>query len=161
MEYGRAATLECNVIAVRGITSKVDITWKNRLRTTILRRVENVTASIVNNSAVYTDQLVTPPLSVNDSGRVYYCEVSINSTYKITSLDSFVLNFIGKHFNMQIHRLYIAINYFTVSNYTAMHTIILSVKCIIFTYIRSYVVASYMHICTAYNVFILQYHLAM
>ena len=137
MEYGRAATLECNVIAVRGITSKVDITWKNRLRTTILRRVENVNANISNNLTVYTDQLVTPPLSVNDSGRVYYCEVSINSTFKITSFGSFVLNFIGKHFNMQIYKLYIAINYFTVLNYIAMHTIILPVKCMIFTYIAT------------------------
>ena len=143
---------------MRGITSRVNIIWRNRLNSTILRQVEDVTANISNNSAVYTDQLITPPLNVNDSGKVYYCEVSINSTFKITSFDRFVLNFISKYFNMQIHRLYIAINYFTVLycnayNYTAskMHDF----------YIHSYVVASYMHICTAYNVFILQYHLAM
>ena len=55
--------------------------------------MEDVTANIVNNSAVYTDHLVTPPLSVNDSGRVYYCEVSING---VRYYDSIVLDFIGE-----------------------------------------------------------------
>ena len=93
IEFGKATTLQCNVIAVRGITSRVDIFWRNELNSTIIKTVEDVTANIVNNSAVYTDQLVTPPLSVNDSGRVYYCEVSINrSRY----YDSIVLDFIGE-----------------------------------------------------------------
>ena len=85
VEFGRAATLECNVIAARGITSRVDIAWVilTENNYTIVRAVEDVTANIVDNSAVYTDQLVTPPLSVNDSGRVYYCEVSINSTLEV------------------------------------------------------------------------------
>ena len=68
-----------------------------RLYSTIVKTVEDVTANIVNNSAVYTDQLVTPPLSVNDSGRVYYCEVSIHATFKVTSFNNFVLNFVGKY----------------------------------------------------------------
>ena len=92
-EFGQAATLECNVIAVRGITSRVDITWRMKLYSTIVKTVEDVTANIVNNSAVYTDQLVTPPLSVNDSGIVYYCEVSIN---RVRYYDSIVLDFIGE-----------------------------------------------------------------
>ena len=93
VEFGQAATLECNVIAVRGITSGVDISWFTF--TGIVRTVEDVTANIVNNSAVYTDQLVTPPLSVNDSGRVYVCAVSINSTF-LTLYGTIVLDFIGK-----------------------------------------------------------------
>ena len=109
VEFGEAATLECNVTAVRGITSGVDIIWKNKLNLAMMRRVEDVTANIVDNSAVYTDQLVTPPLSVNDSGRVYYCEVSINSTFKITSFDSFALNFIGKYVLTHKYNVVIAI----------------------------------------------------
>ena len=82
VEFDKTTTLECNVIAVRGITSRVNLSWLTLTEYdfTILKRVEDVTANIVNNSAVYTDQLVTPPLSVNDNGRVYYCAVSINST---------------------------------------------------------------------------------
>ena len=94
VEFGQAATLECNVIAVRGITSRVDISWLTF--TGIVRTVEDVTANIVNNSAVYTDQLVTSPLSVNDSGRVYYCVVSINSTFGVSSYGVIVLDFTGK-----------------------------------------------------------------
>ena len=64
---------------------------------TIVRSVEDVTANIVDNSAVYTDQLVTPPLSVNDSGRVYVCAVSINSTIGATSYGTIILDFIGMY----------------------------------------------------------------
>ena len=94
VEFGQAATLECNVTTVRGITSRVDIIWLTF--TGIVRAVEDVTANIVNNSAVYTDQLVTPPLNVNDSGRVYVCAVSINSTFGVSSYGTTVLDFVGK-----------------------------------------------------------------
>ena len=94
VEFGQAATLECNVTTVRGITSRVDIIWLTF--TGIVRAVEDVTANIVNNSAVYTDQLVTPPLNVNNSGRVYVCAVSINSTFGVSSYGTTVLDFVGK-----------------------------------------------------------------
>ena len=79
---------------MRGITSRVDIIWMNGSSFTIVKRVENVTATIVNTSAVYTDQLVTPPLRTNDIGRVYYCEVSINGDRYNGSI---VLDFIGEY----------------------------------------------------------------
>ena len=96
VEFGKATTLECNVTTVRGITSRVDIIWRNGSNSTTVTTMENITANIVNNSAVYTNQLVTPPLSVNDSGRVYYCAVSINSTFGVSSYGTIVLDFIGK-----------------------------------------------------------------
>ena len=95
MEFGETTTLECNVIAVRGISSRVDIIWTTGFTT--VRRVNGVTASIVSNSAVYTDQFVTPPLSVNDSGRVYQCEVVINANFRINSFGNIVLDFTGKY----------------------------------------------------------------
>ena len=97
VEYGEAVTLKCNAITVRGITSSVDIQWITvyNYSYTIVRRVDNVTANIINNSAVYIDQLVTPPLSVNDDGRVYYCEVSINTTFGVSSSGSVLLDFVG------------------------------------------------------------------
>jgi len=91
VEFGKATTLKCNVIAVRGITSRVDIIWRTGITT--VRRANGVTANIISNSAVYTDQLITPLLSVNDNGRVYVCEVRINTTFGINSI---VLDFIGK-----------------------------------------------------------------
>ena len=94
MEFGRATTLECNAIAVRGITSRVDIIWTTGFRT--VRRVAGVTASTVNNSVVYGDQFITPPLSANDDGRVYQCEVVINADFRINAFGSIVLEFIGK-----------------------------------------------------------------
>ena len=94
MEFGKATTLECNAIAVRGITSRVDIIWTTGFRT--VRRAENVTTSTVNDSVIYSDQFITTPLSVNDKGRVYQCQVVINSNSKITAIGSIVLDFIGK-----------------------------------------------------------------
>ena len=79
---------------MRGITSRVDIVWITGFFTVVKRRAD-VTASIVDNSAVYTDQLVTSPLSVNDNGRVYYCVVNITATFLITSSDNIVLSLTG------------------------------------------------------------------
>ena len=95
-------TLECSAIAVRGVTSRVDIIWTTGFRT--VRRVEGITASIVNNSAIYTDQLVTPPLSVNDNGRVYQCQVVINADFRINVFGSIVLDFIGKQYVINVIR---------------------------------------------------------
>ena len=94
VEFGRATTLECNAIAVRGITSRVDIIWITGFRT--VRRVDNLTASTVNNSVVYSDQFITPPLSANDVGRVYQCQVVINADFRINTFGRIVLDFIGR-----------------------------------------------------------------
>ena len=96
VEFGETTTLECNVTAVRGITSRVSIVWLTGYNYTIVKTVDDVTANIVNNSMVYTDQLVTPPLSINDDGRAYYCVVSINVTYAVSFYGLFVLDFTGK-----------------------------------------------------------------
>ena len=79
---------------MRGIISSVNIVWVTftGLDYITVRTVEDVTANIVNNSTVYTDQLVTPPLSVNDSGKVYYCEFITNSTVESYFI---VLDFTG------------------------------------------------------------------
>ena len=61
-----------------------------------MRRVDGVTASIVNNSATYTDQLVISSLSVNDDRRLYQCQVVINSNFRINTFASIVLDFVGK-----------------------------------------------------------------
>ena len=105
VEYGKATTLQCNAIAVRGITSSVNIQWITvyNYSYAIVRRVDNVIANIVDNSEVYSDQLMIPPLNANDNGRVYYCEVNINATFGVSSYGIFVLDFTGKlHINVII-----------------------------------------------------------
>ena len=94
VKFNETTTLECKATAVRGITSRVDIIWFAEFNSSAVERVENITANIVNSSAVYTDQLVTPPLSANDNGRVYYCVVSINSTLEVNG--TIVLDLTGK-----------------------------------------------------------------
>ena len=96
LEYGKTTTLKCSVVAVRGITSRVDIIWLTGYNYTILKTVDNVTANIINNSAVYIDHLTTPPLGVNDNGRVYYCVMNISTTSRFNGFAGFTLEFTGK-----------------------------------------------------------------
>lgn len=78
VEFGKPATLQCNVIELREIArSRVDIIWMTQFST--VKRINDVKANIISNSTVYNDYLVTTPLSVNDNSIVYYCGVSINT----------------------------------------------------------------------------------
>ena len=107
VKFGDVTTLECTAVAVRGITSRVDIIWTTGFRT--MRRVEDITATIMNNSAIYTDQLVTPPLRVDDNGRVYQCQVVINADFQINTFGSIVLDFMGMYVMMHYMYIYILI----------------------------------------------------
>ena len=92
IEFGKPATLQCNVMSVRGIASRVDIIWMTEFST--LRRLNDVKANIISNSAVFNAHLVTPPLSVNNRGRIYYCGVSINTPSGVKFFNgSIVLDF--------------------------------------------------------------------
>ena len=95
VEFGETTTLECNVTAVRGITSRVDIIWITGYNHTIVRRIEDVEPYILGNSAVYIDTLVTSPLNINDNGRFYNCAVTINSTFGVSSYAIIVLHLTG------------------------------------------------------------------
>ena len=70
--------LQCNATIVRGITSTVDIIWTTG--DTQVRRVNNVTASSnINSTSVYNDSFIIPSLNISDIGKIYQCEVMINS----------------------------------------------------------------------------------
>ena len=96
LEYGETTTLECNAIAVRGITSRVDIVWVTGFFDNVVRRRSDARGNIVGNSTIYTDHLVTPPLSFDDNDRVYYCVININESNIFSAFSSIVLNFSGK-----------------------------------------------------------------
>jgi len=90
---GQSLTLECNVTAVRGITSRVDIVWSAddmELNRTVASSVT------INDSVIYTDLYTISPLSTSDEGRIYRCEVVINASTPVMANDSITLDVTGK-----------------------------------------------------------------
>ena len=77
LTIGDPLTLDCTVTAVRGISSSVDIIWTTGGRE--VRRVDNITADIENDYAIYTDSFEISSLSAIDNGREYQCTVVINA----------------------------------------------------------------------------------
>ena len=92
---GDPLTLDCTVTAVRDISSSVDIIWTTGGR--IVRRVDNITADIENDSAIYTDSFEISSLSTIDNGREYQCTVVINASPPVVSSDQIVLIFLGEY----------------------------------------------------------------
>ena len=90
---GDPLTLVCIVTVVRGISSSVDIIWFTR---GIVRRVNNITADIENDYAIYTDSFEISSLSAIDNGRVYYCRGGINAYRFVLSNDHVTIIFPGK-----------------------------------------------------------------
>ena len=95
---GDPLTLDCIVSAVRGISSSVDIIWTTGGR--VLRRVDNITADIENDLAIYTDSFEISSLSAIDNGREYQCTVVINASQPVNSSDQITLIFPGKYSNV-------------------------------------------------------------
>ena len=91
---GDPLTLDCTVTAVRGISSSVDIIWTTGGR--VVRRVDNITADIENDSTIYTDSLEISSLSAIDNRREYHCRVLINASPPVYGSDQFTLIFPGK-----------------------------------------------------------------
>ena len=91
---GQSLTLQCEVTTVRGITSKVDIVWSSD--GTVLRRINDTTATTMNNSLLYTDSYNIPQLSTTDNDRVIQCEVVINTSPSVMATNTVTLNVIGE-----------------------------------------------------------------
>ena len=93
LTIGDPLTLDCSVIAVRGISSSVDIIWTTGGR--VVRRVNDSIADIGNDSVIYTDSFEISSLSAIDNGRVYQCTAVINASPQVFSSDRIILNFDG------------------------------------------------------------------
>ena len=89
LTIGDTPTLDCTVTAVRGISSSVNIVWTTG--GIELRRVDDITADVVNDSAIYTDSFEISSLTAIDNGREYQCTVMINATQPVNSSDQFIL----------------------------------------------------------------------
>ena len=63
---------------------------------TVLRRINNTTATTMDNSLVYTGSYTISQLSTTDDGRVIQCEVVINGNPLIQDGDNIALKVIGE-----------------------------------------------------------------
>ena len=91
---GQSLTLQCEVTTVRGITSRVDIVWSSN--GTVLRRMNDTTATTMDNSLVYTDSYTISQLSTTDEGRVIQCEVVINASPLVMANNNITLDVTGE-----------------------------------------------------------------
>ena len=93
---GQSLTLQCEVTTVRGITSRVDIVWSSN--GTVLRRMNNVSSTTMDNSLVFTDSYTISQLSTTDEGRVIQCTVTINASPLVMNSNNITLNVTGEYY---------------------------------------------------------------
>ena len=96
---GQPLTMDCTIVAVRGITSRVDIVWYSGGQ---VRRVNNVTASINGTAALYRDSFNISSLTRQHDGRVYSCQAIIYSRRWLFIYTSIRLNVTCKFATMYI-----------------------------------------------------------
>ena len=80
---------------VRGITSRVDIVWSSDGLES--QRINGTRAMFSNNvSVMYTSTYTIPLLSTTDDGRVYQCEVVINTSPPVMDIGSITVDVTGR-----------------------------------------------------------------
>ena len=63
---------------------------------TVLRRINDTTATTMNNSLLYNDSYTISQLSTTDDGRVIQCEVVINTSPSIMANNNITLVVTGE-----------------------------------------------------------------
>ena len=92
---GQSLILECSVTTVRGITSRIDIEWS--IDDVMLQRTEGVDVTTTGSDfVVYTNIYNISQVSTFDDGRVYQCEVIINTIPQLMVTDNVTLDVNGK-----------------------------------------------------------------
>jgi len=86
---GESVTLQCGVSTVRGIISGVDIVWSSG--GTELNRTNGATATLINDSLVYTNSYTISQLNTSDDGRGIQCEIIINASPSVMANDTTTL----------------------------------------------------------------------
>ena len=75
---------------VRGVTSRVDNVWSS---TEILKTITGINASLsIDNYTIYLSSYTISPLSTADDGRLYQCEVVINTSPPVMATGSATLD---------------------------------------------------------------------
>ena len=90
---GQSLTLQCEVTAVRGITSRVDIVWSSG--GTALKMMNGVTSTTLDDLLVYTDSYTISQLNTADEGRLIQCDVVINA---VMASDRTMLDVTGRNY---------------------------------------------------------------
>ena len=90
---GQSLTLQCEVITVRGIISRVDIVWSSGGME--LERMNNVSSTAMDNSLVYTHNYTISQLNTTNDGGVIQCEVVINTSPSVMANDNITLDLNG------------------------------------------------------------------
>ena len=91
---GQSLVLKCSVIAVRGITSRVDVVWSSNGLD--LKTVEVNASSITSNSVEYTTYYTIVQLNETDNDRVYQCKAVINASPLVMADENITLNTTSK-----------------------------------------------------------------
>ena len=91
---GQSLLLECIVTTVRGITSSVDIVWSSNDVVLITERDVSINLTTLY-SANYISTYNIPRLSTLDDGRVYSCEVVINTNPPVIATGTVMLDVNG------------------------------------------------------------------
>ena len=92
---GQPLTLECSITTVRGITSRVDVVWSSN--GVELKRIEQPRINTSSdNSVLYTEYYTTSQLITADEGRVFECNVFINSILPVVLMDNVTINVTGE-----------------------------------------------------------------
>ena len=92
---GQSLTLQCEVTAVMGIISMVDIVWSSG--DTVLRSMNDVSSVMMGDSLMYTDSYNISQLNTTDEDRVIQCEVVINASPSVMASDNITLNVTGEY----------------------------------------------------------------
>ena len=118
---GQSLTLQCEVTTVRGIDFMVDIIWRSRGEE--LQRMSIATPTTINDSLVYSDNYTITFLSTSDEGRIFQCQVVIDSIPVMAS-NNFTLDVNGEY-TVKILRFcsYLSTFYSTHSSHSYSHHI--------------------------------------
>ena len=87
---GQPLTLQCSAAGLGGITSRADVTW--RVNNVDLQTITGIPSFILSS---YQVPHIIPQLSTADDGKVYQCEVVINTSPPVMATGSVTLDVTG------------------------------------------------------------------
>ena len=91
---GRSLRLNCRVTTVTGITSTITVRWTSCGRTLLTTNIAQGT------STVFYD---ISQLTTDDQGKVYHCEVAINTSPTVTASSHITLSVNGKWCSISVY----------------------------------------------------------
>ena len=91
---GQPLVLQCDVTTVRGITSRVDIVLSSN--GSELKRIEGASINFTSNGLdIYTIFYDSLQLNTSDDGRVFQCELIVNTSPPLVADDNITLDVTG------------------------------------------------------------------